>query len=94
MKIQEALHGRGSRTLVWWVITAALLAYGVWRYPVQFQVFVAGAYLPTLGYLLGIQLDRFIFHWARPSTDNDNALWQLRRQIGGCSFALCATLLR
>lgn len=84
----------GSRTKLLWMVVLLTTAYLVWRFPEQGDVLLSKLNRVALGAVLGVTIDRVLFHYARPTRYNPVESWMLRRAgfaIAGMLAAALAT---
>ncbi len=92
MRAALAPNPEGARMRGVWLVLLASTALLVWQYPDQAGVMLAKLNRVALGALLGVLLDRAIFHYARPSADAAVPAWMYRRAALMAAGMLAAAL--
>lgn len=84
-------HGAQMRW-IWFVLVVTTTGL-LWRYPDQGWVMLSKLNRVALGAILGVGLDRLVFHYARPTAERADDAWQYRRvalMVGGMMAAALA----
>ena len=88
------MNNPGARTWLWWAIgTLAMGWVYVYHRPI-FDTLAAMVGQPVIGALVGLGLDKSIYHYARPSANNPRSLWMLRRAVIVGSMSMAFASLR
>lgn len=93
MNLRESLtEAKSVRAKHAYLIGLLLLAYVAWREPLKVDVLM---YLLARGYIgamVGYWLDRTIFGYARPTADQPQPAWMLRRVAMICAGMIAMTM--